>query len=246
MERQKYIFISLSVLLTMNSWASNKEKIYEAYISGNMKEWKTVIDQMQRQSEKPPEFLIELVNYQYGYIGWCIGEDKNGEAKQTIKLAEENLEKLKNRNYSISEINAYKSALYGFKIGLSPIKATILGPKSLNHSKLAIEQDKTNPMGCIQYGNSQFYMPPVFGGSKKEAVEYFLKALRLMETEKAKTEDNWNYLSLLTQIAQSYEDIDETEKADSIYNKILETEPRFEYVKKELYPDFLKKKNKNE
>lgn len=246
MERKKYIIIGFSMLLTLNCWASNKEKIYEAYISGNMEKWKTVLNQMQQKNENSSEFLIELVNYQYGYTGWCIGKDKNREAKQIIKLAEENLEKLEDKNYSPSEINAYKSAFYGFKLGLAPLKAPILGPKSLNHSKLAMEQDSTNPMGYIQYGNSQFYMPPVFGGSKKEAVEYFQKALNLMEKENAKANNNWNYLSLMTLIAQSYEEMNEYEKADATYKKILKIEPHFTYVKNELYPEFLKKKNNNE
>ncbi len=208
-----------------------------------MGKWKNTIDQMQNEAENSGEFLIELVNYQYGYVGWCIGEDKNGEAKQIMSLAEDNLKKLENMNYAPSDINAYKSAFYGFKIGLSPIKAPVLGPRSINHAKLSVEQDENNPMGYIQYGNAQFYMPAVFGGSKKEAVEYFEKALDLMRRSSSMTINNWNYLSLLTLIAQSYEMMNEWEKAESTYKTILESEPRFTYVKDELYPDFLKKRN---
>lgn len=243
MERKKYFIIIVSLLWVVNGWASNKEKIYNAYISGNMPQWKTIIDQMQHDPCNSPEFLIELINYQYGYIGWCVGADKTKEAKHYLGLAEENLKKLENQNYSPSEINAYKSALYGFKIGLSPLKAPVLGPKSVNYSKLAMDQDKNNPMGYIQYGNSQFYMPPVFGGSKKVAIDYFEKALELMEGDSLQTRCNWNYLSLLTQITQSFEAIEEDEKAEFYYQTILKKEPRFVYVKEELYPEFLKEKN---
>ncbi len=238
MEGKKYFLAILGLFLIFNGMASNKDKIYEAYISGDMQKWKTVIDHMQRQTNNSPEFLIELVNYQYGFIGWCIGMEKNSEAKKYIERAENNLEKLEKQDFSPSEISAYRSAIYGFKIGISPIKAPILGPKSVNYSKFAMEQDESNPMGYIQYGNSQFYMPTIFGGSKKEALKYFNKALELMEAKPSYSEKNWNYLSLLTIIAQSYEAINDKKNAERTYKKILNIEPDFDYVKNKFQTDF--------
>lgn len=241
MERKKYFIVIFGLVLALNGFSSNREKIYEAYIRSDMQTWKAVIDQMQQESNGLPATLIELVNYQYGYIGWCIGESKTTEAKKYLDLAEKNLQSLEKQNYSPSAINAYKSAFYGFKIGISPIKAPIIGPQSVNHAKRSMELDKTNPMGFIQYGNSQYYMPAIFGGSKKEAVAYFENALKLMESDTLQIRKNWNYLSLLTLIAQSYEEMNELTKAGEFYKKILSTDPRFEYVKDKLYPEFLKK-----
>jgi tetratricopeptide (TPR) repeat protein len=244
MEGKKYFIIVIGLIFAFNGFASNKEKIYDAYIRSDMQAWKTVIDQMQRENTTSAEFLIELVNYQYGYIGWCIGESKNSEAKKYLDMAEKNLEKLEQQKFSPSEINAYKSAFNGFKIGLSPIKAPVLGPKSVNHAKQAMELDKTNPMGFIQNGNCQFYMPAVFGGSKKTAVEHFEYAMKLMEKNTGHIQNNWNYLSLLTLIAQSYDEMNDNTKAELYFKKILEKEPRFVYVKNELFPEFQKKLQK--
>jgi tetratricopeptide (TPR) repeat protein len=121
------------------------------------------------------------------------------------------------------------------------MKAPFIGPKSVKYSKLSMEQNPQNPMGYIQYGNSQFYMPPVFGGSKSEAIEYFKKAEKLMEKDKVKIENNWNYLSLLALIGQSYFAMDDYKNAKIYYEKALAVESNFLYVKNELLPDLIEK-----
>lgn len=248
MERKKNYTLTIIFLLTMlYSNASYKTDIYKAYISNRMDNWKSVIDNMENAKKAEKTYLLELVNYQYGYIAWCIGNDNDELAEDYLDLAEKNLEWLEDNGISPATVNAYKSAFYGFKIGISPIKAPFLGPKSINHSKLAMELDNTNPMGFIQYGNSQFYMPPVFGGSKKAALEHFLKALSLMKSDENETTNNWNYLSLLALIGQSYEKTEQLENAKIFYEKALEKEPHFLFVKDELYPGILKKiSNSNE
>ena len=55
-------------LLTLS--AQYKQEIYKAYIGNKMDKWKTTIDEMEANQKKSAEFLLELINYQYGYIGW--------------------------------------------------------------------------------------------------------------------------------------------------------------------------------
>jgi tetratricopeptide (TPR) repeat protein len=223
-------------------WASSyKNKIYDAYISNNMPMWRNIIDEMENSKSKDKVFLMELINFQYGYIGYCIGAGKMDEAEKYLDLAENNLEKSDKLGAESSQISAYKSAFYGYEIGINKMKAPFIGPKSVKYSKLSMEQNPQNPMGYIQYGNSQFYMPPVFGGSKSEAIEYFKKAEKLMEKDKVKIENNWNYLSLLALIGQSYFAMDDYKNAKIYYEKALAVESNFLYVKNELLPDLIEK-----
>ena len=90
-------------------------------------------------------------------------------------------------------------------------------------------------------GNTQFYKPRTFGGSKKEALGYYLTAMRLMEKDKANTETNWNYLSILTLIAQSYYYTGDYKSSVQYLDRILEIEPGYLWVKNELYQQVLKK-----
>ncbi|MBN2639699.1 MAG: tetratricopeptide repeat protein [Bacteroidales bacterium] len=247
MEIKKYTgLIILGLLLFVNSLSAQNPDflkiIYRAYLENNMEIWKTTIDKMEKLPNKPDSVVLELVNYEYGYVGWCIGTKKTKEASLYLDLLEKNLNKLKNNNYQISYMNAYLSAVYGYKIGLSPFKAPFYGPKSVRYAKLSMSQDSTNPFGYIQYANALYYMPVIFGGSKTEALRYYQSAEQKMNANKAKyVDDNWNYLSLLTSIAKAYEETEQYDKANQTYKKILTIAPDFDWVKNKIYPEFLKK-----
>lgn len=245
MERTKhYIIPILFIFITVNIDASYRTEIYNAYISNRMDLWKNVIDAMNNSDKTGYETLAELVNYQYGYIGYCIGFDKKDEARKYLNLAERNLETLERGKYNPSMVKAYKCAFYGFRLGLNKLSAPVNGLKSLENAKSAMELDSTNYFAWIQFGNVQFYMPSAFGGSKKEGIEYLLKAKNIMEKNPSELTNNWNYLSLLVLIGQSYTYINDLPAAKRVYESILEREPGFLYVKNELYPELLKKLNK--
>ncbi|MBN2522033.1 MAG: hypothetical protein JXB24_02115, partial [Bacteroidales bacterium] len=206
MERAKHKLILFLVLLACFSdiSANIRSEIYNAYVNNRMDIWKNVIDRLEADKLKSSEQIIELVNYQYGYIGYCIGFKKKEEAKKYLELAEKNIEVLNARNYDPSTIHAYKCAFYGFRIGLNKITAPVNGLKSMEHARSALDLNRENYFAHIQYGNIQFYMPKTFGGSKKEGIGYFLKAKDLLERDPANLVENWNYLSLLVIIGQSY------------------------------------------
>jgi tetratricopeptide (TPR) repeat protein len=242
MERPGYKIIPILLLcFSINVSANYKTDIYSAYVNGNMAKWKGVIDNMDAIENKNNDLYLELVNYQYGYIAWCIGNKKNDEAKKYLEQAEKNISILEEDTKNLSLVNSYKAAFYGYRIGLNKLLAPFIGIKSINCAKLAIDFDKENPLGYVQYANIQFYMPAVFGGSKKEAIEYYLIAEKLMEKNGNEITENWNYLSLLIVIAQAYAYLDEFQSSISYFEKILKIEPEFGYVKNELYPEVLKK-----
>jgi len=224
--------------------ASYRSDIYSAYVSNNMTKWKSVIDKIDSTRDKDNNLLLELVNYQYGYIAWCIGNNRNDEARNYLDQAEKNISILEKEVKDLSLVNSYKAAFYGYRIGLNKLSAPFLGPKSMDAAKLALSIDKNNAFAYVQYANIQFYMPAVFGGSKKEAVVYYLKALYLMENSKGDIKENWNYLSLLTVIAQSYSYLNDYKTSILYIEKILKIEPEFGYVKDELYPQLLLKMKK--
>lgn len=240
MERKKCFIIMLLAFGFLLLNAQHKKAIYKAYITSNMSEWKAIIDEMQKENKKSDEFLLELINYQYGYIGWALTLDNKKQAKTYLKLSENNLEDLEERAVYPSHVDAYKSAFYGFSIGLNRLKAPFLGPKSIAAAKQSMEDNPANPYGFIQYANAQFYMPPIFGGSKTEALKYYTRAQTIMEDDGIALKNDWNYLSLLTNMAQAYSEIKEYEKAEQYYKYILEVEPSFLWVKDELYPNFIK------
>jgi tetratricopeptide (TPR) repeat protein len=238
MERQKYLVILILFIFSgLGAMATYKTEIYKAYISNNMNEWKKVMDRMNLETKRDNDFLLELLNYQYGYIGWCIGNKENEQAKKYLSLADKNIEILEKQSFELSILNAYKSAFYGYRVGLNKLQAPFIGPKSVESAKKAIELDKNNPYGYIQIGNSEFYMPSVFGGSKTVALENFKKAENLMERNPEKIKNDWNYLSLLAMIVMSCKELKQYELAKDYCEKALKAEPEFLWIKMDLYPE---------
>lgn len=243
-KKNKLMIALLMMLSFTEAFADNKSDIYSAYVGNRMDLWKNVIDKMHAAGPKANETLLELLNYQYGYIGYCLGFNREKEARKYLSLAEENLSRLEKAGFRVPVLNAYRSAFYAFRISLNTISAPFNGPKSLDHAKKSVELDATNYFGYTQLGNAYFYMPAAFGGSKKTAFENFSKARSLMEKDAALTKGNWNYLSLLVTIAQSHAYLEEFEKAKAEYENILKIEPGFLYVKDDLYPKLLAKMKK--
>lgn len=244
MERKKYILSLFLLICTLSLMASTyKKQIYEAYITGKMSNWKMLITQMEKEAAPANESILELINYQYGYIGWCIGTSRKDEARIYIEKMETLIDKLGKANYKPSHLAAYRSALYGFNIGLNKMKAPFLGPKSMEYAKKAMKTDPSNPFGYLLYANILYYTPDLFGGSKEDAMNHYLLALRKSEANReAFVIYNWNYLSLLTTIASAYYNWGENENAIIYLKKALQTEPGYQWVKNELYPKFNKNK----
>lgn len=241
MERKKYILtgIVFGLLFSFNGTSQTiyKQAIYDSYISGKMDNWKKAVDKMEMQKKAGTDYLLELINYQYGYIGWCLGNDRKGEAREYLTLLEENLGLLKELVGETADYHAYFAAYYGFKIGLKNWQAPLLGPKSMEHAKKALEQDSLNFQANMEMGNIWKHMPPLFGGSDKKALNYYLTALRIIEkSEKNSTEKNWMYLNLLAITGQIQNELGNQEAARFFLKKALDLEPNFIWVKKELWP----------
>lgn len=235
MERSKHILIGILIGISSALLGQNKA-IYQAYIRGDMQQWKQVLEQLETQKHKTQQEELHLLNYQYGYIAWCISQKSNQEAKQYIKRAERIIEKLENKNDTRSIVYAYKAAFVGFEIGLYPYKAPFIGPQSLHYAQKAKALDPTNAFAYIQLGNIAYYTPKMFGGSKVEALKHYQKAMELLEKNPQSTQQNWNYLNVLATNIEAYLGLEEYKKAEALCIKTLKLEPQFEWVAKALYP----------
>lgn len=237
----RLLIIGILSLISLSAYSSNeKDVIYNAYINNDMGVWKKTIDNMNAQKNKTTEREFELLNYEYGYIGFCIGTKKKEEASLYIARGENRINMLMKTKQNLGLAHAYKAAFYGFQIGMNKVKAPFLGPKSIDEAKKSIELDKNNHFGYMQYGNIEYYMPAFFGGSKEKALEYYLRSKTIMDKKNLK--QDWIYLNLITLIANTYQELNEWNNANAYYKLALKLAPDFKWVSKELYPKFLKTK----
>ena len=191
--------------------------------------------------KKPIITKLDLLNYQYGYIAWCISKEKTNEAEKYIDKSEKLIELLERQSYNLPMLYAYKAAFIGFELGISPYKAPFIGAKSLSYAQQSVGLDSLNAMAYVQLGNIAFYTPKMFGGSKPEAMQYYFKAIKIMQEEIESTKQNWNYLNLLATIINAYMDLEQYDMAKKYCIKTLSIEPEFDWIKNNLYPQILKK-----
>lgn len=244
MERPKnrIILLFTIMIVTVNGlFASYRTEVYYAYVNNKMELWKSVIDRMDKVPAKSNELILELVNYQYGYIGYCLGYEKKSEAKTYLDKAQKNIDFLEKQKFRLATVNSYNAAFCGFRIGLNPLTVSYNGFRSVDFARKALELDSEDFFGYIQFGNIQFYMPKTFGGSKKEGLDYFLKAKELLEKKREENPEDWNYLAVLILVGQSYSYLGDYESSKATYEYILKLEPGFTYVRDELYPQLLMK-----
>jgi len=243
--RSQFLFFLLLVTVASGNVFEDtfKNRIYKAYVSNDMKQWKLVIDEMQQIKPKSVGLLPELMNYQYGYVAWCVGKSNTQEALLYYATANHTLFLLSKYYQHASTISAYQSALYSLEIGMSMLKAPVLLPKCIDAARGAIQADSTNWFAYVQYANIHYYTPALFGGSKAYAIKQYKIALKLMEQNKELTYNNWNYLHLIVTLAQAFEALELYASAKVMYEKALKIEPDFWWVKEKLYPALLVKYN---
>jgi len=247
MERKKCIkyfiilWIAFPGLGCMVAQESPRERVYQALIHDRMDEWdKVIVEMSSRKSSLSDKELGELVNYYYGYTGWLMEEGPKKKAKTYVAEADELIDALLLKHPYDSDLYAFKGAFFAYKISLNPVKAPFLGGQSMDNIDRALEYGPKSPQAWIEKGNALFYMPKAFGGSKEKAVEAYKKAIRYMEEDPGSLHNNWMYLNVLMILAQGYEKTGNYKMAKSTYDKLLQIEPRFSYVRDEEYPAFMK------
>ncbi|MDD4108625.1 MAG: hypothetical protein PHH93_07895 [Prolixibacteraceae bacterium] len=239
MERQKYWLALFLIFLNISPDAQTtcRTDIYRAYLTGRMESWKIAIDEMEKEKYSGKGDLLELINYQYGYTAWCLGNNRKKEAETYLGRMDKNLEELFRLEGESAEFHAYTAASYGFKIGLNNLKAPFFGKKSMNHAEEALRLDRLNIQANIEMGNIWNHMPGLFGGSKEKAFQYYSKALKAMESSNPDLiAGNWNYLNLLVLAGQAQKDLGNRSEAREYFDKAVKIEPEFIWVKDELLP----------
>ncbi len=244
----KFCYLMLAVLFSLNVSANNsqekfQEQIYTCFIDGKMDKWERTIDEMEQYyaSYRVPGMLYDLLIARYGFIAVSLDEEEKRKARVQIEKAEVELERLFNYRSYVSNAYALKGALLAFRISLNPFNAIVLGNRANNAIDKAVETDENNPAAWMERGNSAFYTPSAFGGSKQEAVKYYKKAVELFENN-LKPNQRWLYLNTLVGLAKSYEHTGEQLLAINTYKRALEYEPEFSWVRDELLPKAKKEK----
>jgi tetratricopeptide (TPR) repeat protein len=207
---------------------------YKFFIKGDMLSWEKSLSQLKTNytQEANTKVLHEIVKAQYGLIGFYIGKSEKSKAMNELELANKNLELLQKLEPLNDVYNAYKTALLGFEIALSPSKATYHGPQRQQLIIKTSQHSGYEPEVTLEYANMRFWAPAIVGGDKKESLIYYRKTIVLLEARKRTKE--WYYLWALTAYANAYKALNDSQAAIGVYEKILRFEPNYTWISQEL------------
>jgi tetratricopeptide (TPR) repeat protein len=241
----KTTLIFLSLLFSFNALNAQDELnklLYRAYLVNNSS---TQAELKQAETEYRAIVKADPKNtdkrYTLGLIQWSLLNASMRTQDETLfdeyyDPLIDNLDELLVINSKHAEALALQSSAYGLKISYSPMQGMFLGPKS---SGIIEKAKKLNPNAALVwkiYAGSKLFTPEMWGGDVKEAIKAFETAVKLYESKPELLKDNWQYLDALAFLGQAYVKDEQAKKAIGIYEKALQVEPEFNYVKKSLLP----------
>lgn len=242
-----FLTISIIGLSCLNLEAQNnkltqlEEKAYMAYINSSVFMWKQIAleaDKILSNEKSGIDHKIKAIEFKYGLLYSCLSNKDEETYEKHLDKTLEQLELLLDKNPDSSTLHAITAGIMSVQMGFSPMKGMTLGSQSGIHIGKAISLDSLNAAAWKQHANSKYFTPKMWGGDIQEAIKSYEHAISLFEKEN-NTKD-WIYLDALAWLGVAYEKTGEKEKAKTIYEKALEIEPGFTWVKNNLLPTLLK------
>lgn len=233
------LILAAESIFVVSGQTSYNDRIYNAFVNGQMDSWEYNMNKMEEEylRNRDIQGLYDLTYALYGYIAYCIVTGDKIKARYYLNKATKNVNTLLKYHSSRAEIYSLKGAMYGFEIGLNPIKAFDYGIKSVQNINKAVKLDKDNAKVLMELGNLKYYTPKILGGGLKKAIYYHEKAVGMFELNEQELKGNWLYLLVLTNLGRWYSEDKRPGKAREIYKKILDIEPGYIWVKEYLYPE---------
>ena len=159
-------------------------------------------------------------------------ENRNKYIDEAIDLLKESIK----LNDAAADTYALLARAYGSKIVLNPMRGMDLGIRSSNALEKAEYLEPENQRVFLIAGISALFTSELFGGGIEKAKEYFLKAASFFEAYNLSNPvyPNWGYAEVFAWLGQTAERQDDPEAAESYYQKALEIDPDYGWVKYQL------------
>jgi tetratricopeptide (TPR) repeat protein len=237
------LVVTLGFSTGWQTYTENNEASYKAYLERDPKaakdQWIKIVSDRQKklqQNTTDQNLLYEVTLAQFGLLSSTMRDKDEDLFEKHVDEAEKNLETLITKNKDWGEPRALLSAVYGLKMGYSPMKGMFLGSKSSDLMEQARKKSPGSPLVWKLYGNSKYHTPEAFGGDLKEAIRAYEKAIQLYEAKTENLSHNWLYIDTFAFLGQAYAKDNRSESAISIYEKVLKIEPAYTWVSYALLP----------
>jgi len=212
---------------------------YQGYLTATKAPWEQAIEKINQDATlDETQKLHAIAEAQCGLLIYAFAHQDKSAYEAVADDLEANLEVLLEQDPKDVTALAKMAQLYGATMGFQSWKAMYLGPKSEKLVDRALQADPETPDVWVQRANSRLFTPAMFGGDIDEAVQCFEKAVQYYEAQANHTQ-NWRYLDALAWLGQAYQKAEQSTAAIETYQKALEIEPNFGWVKYKLMPQVI-------
>ncbi len=165
-------------------------------------------------------------------------EASKDRASAHLESAVESLKQVVRLDPESAEAWALLNSVYGRQISLSPMKGMLLGRRSRRALDKAQELAPDNPRVVLTAALSDFNTPGMWGGDKERAMEGFRRAAVLFAVEEPADPLHpvWGHREVYAWIGLAHLDRDERDQAKAAFEKALEIDPDFGWVRYVLLP----------
>ena len=184
-------------------------------------------------------YYIALADYRMVNLLLAAGEENKDAASGHLKSAVEHLRESTRIDPRSADAYALLSSAYGRQISLSPAKSIFLGPKAQKALRKAVKLAPDNPRVVLSAAIGAFNTPKMFGGSKERAMQGLQRATELFAREEPvdPIQPVWGHSQTYAWLGVAYLDRGELDSARAAFEKALEIDPEFGWVKYVLLPE---------
>lgn len=218
------------------------EKAMIVYDSNLLQKAKEIL----QQNNSDPAALYYEALCEYKLLEMSSRPGNEGLFEKNYESGVANAEKLSVITGFESEGKTLLAAIYMMKIASNPMSAVTLTPKIHSLLDEAQKINPDNPRSYLIRGIMKLQTPAMFGGSIEDALKNFSKAIQIFDKEDEidKIKPHWGYLESLAWMGITQEKLENLEAAKFSYQKALNIEPDYAWVKYSLLPKLLEKTGK--
>lgn len=233
--KTKIILLIAMVGLSATTMAQTQgdSLMYQAYLKHSKTLWNAALHYYDQSTEKEAAWEKGLAYY--GLLNNTMGKNNDEETfEANFDQAVDYLEKLEENGNHAGEAKALQSSIYGLAMAYHPEKGIVFGPESSQLMGEALREAPQSPIVWKMKAGSLFFTPEAYGGDKAKALEAYTKSIGLFE--QASLSQNWLYLDALAFKGLNCQALGKKEEARETFDKALQQEPNFNWVKYSLKP----------
>ena len=214
-----------------------RDGVAEAVITGNEDGLNAMVTLARRATTAFPEDA--LLNHYLGYALYRLATHRLDTDPDGALAVFAEAESVLLRSIDIEPIpesHALMSAVLGPQI-VSDETAMNLSMRATAEVRRAVSMDPRNPRVRMLEGIQALHTPSMFGGGADIALESFLAATALFEEDAPEPPlPAWGRAEVYAWLGQAYTELDRLEDARAAYERALEIEPSYAWVRNTLLP----------